>query len=118
MSRAIAFLGGKCVICGVTENLEIDHIDRGTKAFDISANTCLSWARIEDELSKCQALCATHHKEKSDKENSVEHGNGLTGKKNCRCELCGPLKTTWHREYMRKRRAARSEARNAVSSKG
>ena len=27
-------LGGKCVMCGTTENLQFDHIDASTKSFE------------------------------------------------------------------------------------
>ncbi len=28
--------GGKCVLCSSVEDLEIDHVDRATKSFDIA----------------------------------------------------------------------------------
>ena len=34
----IEMLGGKCVGCGVTENLQFDHIDRKQKTFTISVS--------------------------------------------------------------------------------
>ena len=108
MDLAIHHLGSRCAVCDSTEDLEIDHIDPRTKSFNISSMTCFSWEKIEIELRKCQALCVQHHREKSDKEQSVEHGGGLTGKKDCRCELCGPLKRAYIREYMRRRRAKRN----------
>lgn len=40
---------------------------------------------------------------RSDAQQTVGHGGGLTGVKNCRCELCGPLKN----RYMRDLRARR-----------
>ena len=53
---AVELLGGKCVKCDTTENLEIDHIlsvQRGGK--DIANN--------------CQLLCKKHHQLKTIKEN-------------------------------------------------
>lgn len=107
MELAIHHLEGVCADCGTTENLQIDHIDPSTKSFNISSMTCFSWERIEVELRKCQALCRPCHLKKSIREQSVEHGGGLTGKKDCRCDLCGPLKRKYMREYQRERRARR-----------
>ena len=96
-ANAIAKLGGQCVECGTTENLQIDHIDPATKSFDLGHLWSVSIERYENELTKCQLLCEPHHIEKSRRERSVEHGGGLTGKRNCRCELCAPLKRAYQR---------------------
>lgn len=37
---------------------------------------------------------------------AVEHGQGKTGKKNCRCDLCWPLKIAYMKEFKRKQREA------------
>lgn len=97
-------LGGCCAQCGSVEDLEFDHVDPATKEFDISQGIvgCYSRARLQAELIKCQLLCKSCHVRKSATEVEVEHGGGETGKRNCRCELCAPLK----REYARKRKRA------------
>jgi hypothetical protein len=62
---AIALLGGKCVICETTDNLEFDHIIYSTKSFTIGA--CLTNTRevLTKELEKCQLLCTNCHREKN-----------------------------------------------------
>jgi 5-methylcytosine-specific restriction endonuclease McrA len=62
-TAGIEHLGGKCVKCGTTEKLEIDHIDPATKV----ASEIWSWSleRRLAELAKCQLLCNDHHKVKS-----------------------------------------------------
>lgn len=97
-SDSIEKLGGKCVVCGTTDNLEIDHIDRSTKTMAISGLWSCNIQRYEAELKLCQLLCEEHHKQKTSRENSVEHGGGKTGKRNCYCELCAPLKRAYARE--------------------
>lgn len=97
-SDSIEKLGGKCVVCGTTDNLEIDHIDRSTKTMAISGLWSCNIQRYEAELKLCQLLCEQHHKEKTSRENSVDHGGGKTGKRNCYCELCAPLKRAYARE--------------------
>jgi len=103
-SAALEYLGGKCLVCGTTEELEFDHIDPSTKKYTLARIlTSGSNELLQEELEKCQLLCSKHHLEKSLREGdlgSVEHGGGLTGKKNCYCALCKPLKL----EYNRKRR--------------
>ena len=111
-SKVIDFLGGKCVICGSTEQLEIDHINPSDKTFSI--NKKLSIKHI-NELEKCQLLCAIHHREKTAKENSgFTHGTiyGFMRKK-CTCDECQEAKNTFNKD----RKAARmAKLANAVGS--
>lgn len=99
--RAMAFkiLGGKCVVCGTVENLEIDHIERSHKIIEISKLWNCALNTFLDELKYCQLLCKEHHRIKSANERSVGHGQGLTGKRNCYCNLCKPLKKKYMQEY-------------------
>src|SRR5579862_4435007 len=57
------FADKSCLICGSTDNLEIDHIDPEIKI------TCEVFCRVEAfmlaELAKCQVLCRYHHKLKT-----------------------------------------------------
>lgn len=63
---AIQFLGARCNICGSTSDLEIDHVDPRLKTIEVS-RPC-SRQKFFDELEKCQLLCYSCHKEKSDEE--------------------------------------------------
>lgn len=101
-TEAIKFLGGKCVRCETTENLEFDHIDPKKKLYDIGKVWSFSKEKFWIEINKCQLLCEFHHKEKTTKEQSVEHGQGKTGKRNCYCDLCKPLKTKYTRDWKRR----------------
>lgn len=62
----IEMLGGKCVGCGATENLQFDHIDRKQKSFTIGKMLGYS---LEDKLipeaKKCQLLCKFCHQIKT-----------------------------------------------------
>lgn len=64
--------GGLCVRCESTEELEIDHIDRSTKEYEITN----IWSRKADireaELAKCQVLCKVCHLEKTTSENNED----------------------------------------------
>jgi hypothetical protein len=97
--RAIEYLGNKCVVCGTSANLEFDHIDPSLKSFHISQNFNRKWETLQAELDKCQLLCKTHHLQKSVKQNSVEHGEGVSGKRNCPCLLCKAKKAEYMRTY-------------------
>lgn len=63
--RELAFeiLGGRCVGCGTTEQLEIDHIERegvpSNKKFAHFWNMAIERFRLE--LEKCQLLCYDCH---------------------------------------------------------
>lgn len=66
--RAIKILGGRCVKCGSTEQLEFDHVDRTTKDPKLKGGG-ITWTRawewIVTELVKCQLLCRKCHEDKS-----------------------------------------------------
>lgn len=97
-AKAFELLGGVCVVCGTTEQLETDHIDRTTKSFDVSSMMLrLPWSNIEAELAKCQLLCHRHHLDKTLTE-ATKHQHGTLrmyqhGK--CRCRDCSSV----HRAY-------------------
>lgn len=105
-ATAIAMLGGRCIICGSTERLELDHIDRATKQLDLGRLWSTTPARYFTEIAKCQLLCHDHHKAKSAQEMSVEHGGGKSGKRNCRCEPCRARKSEYNRAYKLAKAAA------------
>jgi 5-methylcytosine-specific restriction endonuclease McrA len=100
---AILSLGGVCVSCGSTENLEFDHIDPNTKEFTLAAGSGFSEERFSKELAKCQLLCVSCHKLK----HRAPHGT-LARKRDCNCSLCKEAWNTWNREYKRRRRQAKN----------
>ena len=68
--QCIDKLGGKCVECGVTENLQFDHINPLEKSFAISETLHFSSkmkkeVKFDEELNKCQLLCPTCHMKKT-----------------------------------------------------
>lgn len=66
-------LGGRCVVCGTTEDLEFDHKDPTTKTLHLSKQLTRSLETVEHECTKCQLLCHTCHmlKSKNDGSRSV-----------------------------------------------
>lgn len=68
----IEHLGGKCVGCGVTTNLQFDHIDRTQKSFSVGSSLGKSWSSLFEEVEKCQLLCNSCHSIKT----SVHHDTG------------------------------------------
>lgn len=63
--NAIAQLGGKCVTCGTTENLEFDHKDASLKSFSLGKFSSCSEVKWQAELSKCRLLCKSCHLNKT-----------------------------------------------------
>lgn len=114
-AQALAYLGGKCSVCGVSESLEFDHIDRATKVYVISRNFNRRWAVLVQELDKCQLLCKVHHLEKTkrcgetgggwNRHSEIPHGTvtgyGLPWK--CRCELCKTAKREYRQAWAKAR---------------
>ena len=64
-SELLNRLGGECVICGSTENLEFDHVDPNTKSLSIGKLLSYSKETVDEELKKCQLLCKECHKAKT-----------------------------------------------------
>lgn len=58
-------LGGKCVACGETENLQFDHIDRAQKSFTIGKCWGYTLEKLIEEANKCQLLCKECHQYKT-----------------------------------------------------
>lgn len=61
------WLKGKCCVDCNESNilvLEFDHVKKGTKFKDISrlCNEGYKWAVIEEEIKKCEIVCANCHK--------------------------------------------------------
>jgi hypothetical protein len=102
---AVEHLGSKCVDCGNMSNLEFDHVDRELKTEDIGQLMTYSTARFWLEIKKCVLRCRACHQVKTSREQSVEHGGGVTGKKNCYCDKCAPLKREYMREWRNNRRS-------------
>lgn len=97
-AAAIAFLGGWCARCGSDEDLQFDHIFPHTKLYTIAAVPMASKKKFLAEIVKCQLLCPPCHRLKSGAEQSVGHGGGKSGKRNCLCDLCRARRAIYMRE--------------------
>jgi hypothetical protein len=109
---AIALLGGRCVKCGTTENLEIDHIDPKKKSFTLAGNMHTKpVAAVKRELRKCQLLCETCHMVKTIAERGHKPAKGthgtLSSYRYCKCELC----TAAHSKYCLEWKARKADAK-------
>lgn len=102
-SEWIEKLGGRCAACGSKSSLEFDHIDASQKRYSIAKILSThSKQKVEEEMAKCQLLCTDCHMEKSLREDdilNVEHGGGLSGKKNCPCDLCKAKKSEYMKDW-------------------
>jgi hypothetical protein len=111
MDHYISLLGGKCVVCGSTEELHFDHIDPATKSFTISEGWAKAPAEVLKELEKCQLLCKAHHiGHGTGKHSTAQHGSTtMYSHQRCRCEECREAWNANDREYKRRWRAKRKE---------
>lgn len=106
-AACIAKLGGKCVKCGVVDDLEFDHIDPETKTFTIGNKLAsVNESLLQEELKKCQLLCVNCHETKSvrdmgyqDAKNS--HGT-ISSYKYCKCVLCKAAKQAYMQKYAKR----------------
>ena len=89
-ARLIEMLGGGCVRCGATEDLEFDHIDPSTKVFAICAGLSKAWDVLVEEASKTQLLCKPCHVAKGAEDRpELRHGTyHVYWYWNCRCQEC------------------------------
>lgn len=93
---------GPCVDCGSSEDLEIDHKVRSTKAM----NPTQLWSRTravrEAELAKCVVRCSKCHLAKTSLEVLAKHGTiARYNKHGCRCEPCRKVKSLHNKKRIR-----------------
>jgi hypothetical protein len=88
-------LGGCCVRCGATEDLEFDHIDPSAKVFGVCAGLSKAWDILTEEAAKCLLLCKPCHVAKGAEDRpELRHGTYYVyWYWNCRCELCRAANT-------------------------
>ena len=64
--KAIEFLGGKCIMCGIKSDCndiyDFHHRDPKIKEFSLNYLMNTDWNQIETELNKCDLLCSNCHK--------------------------------------------------------
>lgn len=101
--QLIVLKGGKCLVCGSTENLEFNHRDRESKLLTLSGKGLDGpWDKILSELDKCDLLCFEHHLEytrgqyrggeirpwNDGTSKPFLHGTARTYHAGCRCDDC------------------------------
>jgi len=107
--EAISQLGGKCVTCQSSTDLQIDHIDPKQKTRPLAH----AWSMSEDkwlaELAKCQLLCHSCHiaKTRTEQQKPITHGTYAGYRKGCRCEPCKVIERHRRKKWI----AIRSEKR-------
>ena len=104
----IDLLGGVCVDCGSTHQLEFDHDDRILKSFDVSKSYSKNYEDLKKEILKCKLRCKKCHKRKTQDVDGLkaEHGKySMYRHHKCRCELCKEANREQHKSWRQKRRA-------------
>jgi hypothetical protein len=100
-------LGGRCVRCGVYENLQFDHIDPATKVVEVSRAADSQVSALEGELAKCQLLCGTCHADKTLVDAGKKKARGTHGTvssyRYCKCSKCRAAKAEANRTRKSKR---------------
>ena len=88
-AQLIELLGGCCVRCGSTEDLEFDHVAPATKRFAIGSDMSRAWPELIEEALKCQLLCRPCHLEKGVEDRpEPAHSYYRYWYYGCRCEVC------------------------------
>ena len=106
-AEAIQKLGGSCQ-CGVTNDLQFDHIDRNTKSFTIAKLSSVNDKAFWEEISKCQLLCHECHQKKTltdlgQVSAKTTHGT-LSSYRYCRCQTCVKFKSQYTAEHRKERK--------------
>jgi 5-methylcytosine-specific restriction endonuclease McrA len=93
--RLVKMLGGACVRCRATEDLEFDHIDPSTKVFAVCAGLDKTWGVLVEEAAKCQLLCKSCHVAKGAEDRpELTHGTYYVyWYWRCRCDPCKAANT-------------------------
>lgn len=61
-NKCIEILGGKCVKCGSTSNLEFHHKNPDEKLNKISSMLSYRWEILSKEILKCELQCYNCHR--------------------------------------------------------
>lgn len=95
--KALEYLGGVCVDCGLKDGLEIHHIDPETKSFTLASGWHHAWDKIVVELQKCEVLCDSCHKNR----HKVVHQHGDVRKywQGCKCASCKLAFAQYHKAW-------------------
>jgi hypothetical protein len=113
-AKLIEMLGGKCVRCGTTEDLEFDHIDPSAKRFNVCSDLTRAWDVLVEEAMKCQLLCKEDHIAKGAEDRpEVPHGLYRYEYYRCRCEVCraaNSIVSARKRELYPKRKKSRAKS--------
>ena len=81
----LEILGGKCA-CGSEENLNATPGAGSDSSFNLSRRlNNAPWDKIASELKFYGLMCASCLAKRT---KGVEHGGGVSGVRNCPCELC------------------------------
>lgn len=114
--KIISYLGGKCCKCGLTINLEINHINPKEKSYNIGKIQDSAWEKILGELKKCELLCKQHHLEATrqqykdgllpppwNKNTSILlHGSArMYSEMKCRCNSCKTAKILYRNKKIK-----------------
>ena len=108
-----SLLGGQCVNCNSTKNLEFDHVIPEDKSYNL-ATSCMEYAveTILPELQKCQLLCRPCHFQKTALDTGYivkRHGTpGMYTNHHCRCKECKMAWASYAIKYVHKSRALSS----------
>jgi hypothetical protein len=115
--RYVEALGGKCVKCDTTENLEFDHINPVEKTYEINKIINRKENFVLLELAKCQLLCEVCHLEKTVSEKTPSsHGSMRTWMhKKCQCVTCMKSKQKYYIVRNERRRKKTKGARGPYS---
>ena len=117
-AQLIEMLGGICVRCGTTEDLEFDHIDSSTKRFVVCSNLARPWDDLVDEALRCQLLCKPCHQAKGAEDRpEPPHGIYRYSDLGCRCAICRAANAAKSARRRARRRANGDFAVTSRSSK-
>lgn len=110
---AVGKLGGKCAVCGATENLQFDHIEPlGSRdAYRVTQMFTFSRAKLDAELEGCQLLCVPCHKHKTirvDRVHADQRHGTLSSYRYCKCDECRRAKSEHNRKAYQTRRVVRT----------
>ena len=111
---AIEELGGKCVRCGSSRNLEFHHVDPDSKSITIAKGSSMSQERWDAEIAKCHLLCRPCHISEHRVQN--ECGDMKKYWQGCRCGACRAAASARNKAYKKKKPAAGSSAANGSAA--
>lgn len=113
-----ALLGGKCYVCGSTETLYFEPIDRSLQTRNFAMLLTASMQTLSAALPNQRLICQNHwHKKHRERMGDSQHGGyGFAINYRCKCELCRETINAYQRKNRARKKLEKQKTLALIAS--